>query len=141
MRSFILPAFEGKKTHNKQHNIEESTEESDTNSNTNIFARVTRSGGAFNKIIQAIQAIDAGNFIIEKDSMECIMGCGKNKSMLLLPCQHQHTCKECWLIWKIESLKKVSHEILDSSTYDDTLMLPKCPLCRKPVNKAMIALN
>lgn len=85
--------------------------------------------------------IDAQRAIFDKDSMECIVGCGRNKAMLLLPCQHQHTCKECWLIWKIENLKKITQEIFNSTNYDDSVMKPKCPVCREPVAKEIIAFN
>lgn len=94
-----------------------------------------------NKIIAAIESIKAGNQPFPNDSMECILGCGRNKCMLLLPCQHQHTCKECWLIWKIENLKMVTKEALLSSPYDENIMRPKCPMCRQSVDKEIIAFN
>lgn len=136
--------FEGRATQRKRNvrNVEESTtDESDVEDNTRLFDRITRSGDALSKIRAAIAAINVGTPSLPKDSMECIIGCGRNKSMLLLPCQHQHTCKECWLIWKIESLKNVTKELLDSSTYDDTLMQPKCPMCKQVVDKEIIAFN
>lgn len=110
--------------------------------NTEIFGVITRSGNALTRIRKAIDEITKGNATFDKTSMECILACGRNKSMLLLPCQHQHTCKECWLIWKMESMKKVTKEmLLDNTTFDDTLMQPKCPVCRAPVDKEILAFN
>ncbi|XP_031621917.1 uncharacterized protein LOC116339967 [Contarinia nasturtii] len=112
--------------------------ESDTD---DIFCRLTRSGTALNKIKAAINIINTQSASFDENSMECILGCGRNKAMLLLPCQHQHTCKECWLIWKIENLKKINCDVFNSSQYDDSVMQPKCPVCRTTVNKEIIAFN
>lgn len=116
-----------------------STDENDDN--TDIFRKLTRSGSALKRIISAIESIENQTAIFTKDSMECILDCGRNKAMLLLPCQHQHTCKECWLIWKMQSLKRITKEVLNSSHYDDNIMQPKCPMCRQPVDKEIVAYN
>lgn len=129
-----------RKTKNQDHIEHSTTDESDLSDKDSIFERITRSGNALAKIRAAMSAIDAGSTTIATNSMECILDCGRNKAMLLLPCQHQNTCKECWLLWKIESLKRISNEVLNSS-YDDTLMQPKCPVCRQAVNKELIAFN
>lgn len=90
-------------------------------------------------MLKNIEDLNASEFV-QKDSMECIIGCGRNKAMLLLPCQHQHTCKECWLIYKIESVKNIPEHILDDS-YNEDLMKPKCLVCRGHVEEEIIAFN
>lgn len=103
------------------------------------FSRVTRSGS----ILQRIQAIltNIENPPVQQNgNMECIIECGRKKAMLLLPCQHQHTCRECWLIWKIESVKQIPNDIFDQS-FDENVMKPKCPICRNHVDEEIMAFN
>lgn len=119
---------------------EDDSEDDIEDDNIELYDKVTRSGSSLRRIKAAIENVTQ-NSTFDKDSMECILGCGRNKSMLLLPCQHQHTCKECWLIWKIENLKIVTLDVFNSSMYDDTLMQPKCPVCRQSVDREIIAFN
>lgn len=136
-----MPARRLKKTASKKKQKENSTIQDDSD-NMELFGRITRSGTTLQRIQSLLKNIENQNAtqILQNDSMECIVGCGRNKSMLLLPCHHQHTCKECWLIWKIESIKNIPQDIFDQS-FDDDLMKPKCLVCRSYVDEEIIALN
>lgn len=56
---------------------------------------------------------------VQSDSPKCIMRCDRYKSMVLLPCKHQPTCKPCFVLWKMH----VSAKNMDVF----------CPRCRKTV--------
>lgn len=39
--------------------------------------------------------------IIASDSRDCVMGCGRGKGTVLLPCKHQPTCRQCYVMWNV----------------------------------------
>lgn len=123
-------------------NQTDNTTSDDDSDNMEHFSRVTRSGSSVQKIRSLLRDIENKSIeqILQHDTMECIVGCGRKKSMLLLPCQHQHTCRECWLMWKIESVKQIPNQVFDES-FDESIMQPKCLVCRTPVDKEISVFN
>lgn len=120
----------------------ENKEESSINSE-NLFNRVTRSGSIVQRITEKIKQIEQQNVLSLQDSMECLVGCGRKKSLLLLPCRHQYTCEYCWIIWKIQQTKQIPDDIFDHSLNDDeeNMLKPKCPVCKSPVDQEINAFN
>lgn len=37
---------------------------------------------------------------------KCIMNCSRQKATVLLPCKHQSTCNQCFVLWKVFLAKK-----------------------------------
>lgn len=50
---------------------------------------------------------------------QCIMQCGREKGTLLMPCKHNVTCKQCYVLWKLFCSSKKKHVF--------------CPHCKKKV--------
>lgn len=125
---------------------EQNTESGETDialeDNTEIFGQFTRTGAILAKIKNVLNDCE-GKTQFDNESSECIFSCGRQKAMLLLPCQHQHTCKQCWLVCKMESLRKISHEIFNNSNCDDLMLSakPMCPVCKLCVEQEFVALK
>lgn len=116
----------------------------DDEDNTDFFSQTTRSGSKLDKLRILMQKFEDESFTFSKDGMLCILECGRKKSMLLLPCRHQHTCEQCWVIWKVEQLKKIDVEALDvynDDIDDENIMKPKCPVCRAYVDEELSVFN
>lgn len=60
--------------------------------------------------------------------IKCVMGCGRPKGTVLLPCQHQPTCNQCFVMWRV---------FVDQKGKSQTVF---CPFCRKKVTNC-IAVN
>lgn len=76
---------------------------------------------------------------VSVESPLCIICCEKKKSLLLLPCRHQHTCDACWSLWSIQCMSNKIDESFDES--DDDATKPTCPYCKIPVDTTISVLN
>lgn len=110
--------------------------------NIPIFNQVTRSGSTLRKIKDVIDKIenDALNVDSLRDDMECVIGCGRKKNIVLLPCLHQHTCEQCWCIIKTHHFQKIPIELLNE-TFNDNALKPKCPICKRYVDEELKVFN
>lgn len=98
------------------------------------MSRYTRSGRSTLHIRQKIEDIESrGKIEIDQDDSKCIVGCGRKKDTILLPCRHQHTCEMCWFVWKVKQMKEASS--------DNTDEVPKCPVCREVVDEEISVFN
>lgn len=103
-----------------------------------FFSRMSRSGSALSKIQEIIKKIENDD-VHPSDDMSCIIGCGRKKSMVLMPCRHQHTCGECWVLIKSYHFHKIPVECSNDS--DENEMKPKCPVCKCHVDEELNVLN
>lgn len=120
----------------------DSSSESDDNTEE-IMLKITRNGSAIERIRKIFDEIlNREEFVDNISTMECIMGCERKKSTILLPCRHQHTCEPCWFLWKIHQINKMStvYENDDIDDDDDDLK-PVCPVCKVGVDEAISAFN
>lgn len=60
---------------------------------------------------------------------ECVMGCKRPRGTVLLPCQHQPTCNQCFVLWRI---------FVDQKGKKRTTF---CPFCRKKVTSTIVVHN
>lgn len=60
---------------------------------------------------------------------ECVMGCQRPKATVLLPCQHQPTCNQCYVLWRM---------FVDQKGKNRTAF---CPFCRKKVTNTVAVNN
>lgn len=60
-----------------------------------------------------------------KLTSECMMGCKRPRGTVLLPCRHQPTCNQCFVLWRIfcDQKEKNRHTF--------------CPLCRTKVTTSI----
>lgn len=106
-----------------------------------IMLKITRNGSALARVRERFNEIlRCGLGDIDVNSIECIMGCGKKKSTILLPCRHQHTCESCWFLWKVHQINNMTPVFLNDSV-DDNELKPKCPYCKTGVDEAISASN
>lgn len=64
---------------------------------------------------------------VENDLMKqvhCIMGCGRSKGTVLIPCKHQPTCNQCYVLWRLFLAKKNKDVI--------------CPSCKNEVISTIV---
>lgn len=118
-----------------------SSDDSDDSSEKNLeyFSRVTRSGNTLRKLAEKIEKLMKDDAVIDVDGQLCVICCVKKKSVILLPCRHQHTCDTCWFLWCTESMNMKQDESTDES--DDDATKPNCPYCRKAVDQMIDAIN
>lgn len=118
------------------------SDDSDDSSERNLeyFSRVTRSGNTLRKLAEKIEKLmNDDDVVIDADGQLCVIGCVKKKSVILLPCRHQHTCDTCWFLWCTECIEMKQYESIDES--DDDATKPSCPYCRKAVDQTINAIN
>lgn len=60
-----------------------------------------------------------------KLSITCVMECGRPKGTVLLPCQHQPTCNQCFVMWRV---------FVDQKGENQSVF---CPSCRKKVTNSI----
>lgn len=116
---------------------------SDSDSDSNDFiTKVTRKGPVLARLQQRFDDIlERGEIATEDNGMECIMGCGRKKTTVLLPCKHQYTCEPCWYLWKVHQLNENGHhDFLDENIEEDETK-PICPVCKQAVNEAFSVFN
>lgn len=77
---------------------------------------------------------------VNVDSLNCIICCENKKSVLLLPCRHQHTCEACWSMWRMQCMEKAGEKSFSESE-DDNAFKPTCPVCVSFVDTGIDALN
>lgn len=111
-----------------------------------VMARMTRSGASTQKILKRFRDIEnEPPEQYDKDSMFCIMGCGRKKNAILLPCRHQHTCERCWFMYKVHQINSIPDDAFDDIDSDDEVhdnhLKPKCPMCKTPVDQEICAYN
>lgn len=87
---------------------------------TSTTVEINRLYAHFNRIINEDQCIDATK------SSYCVMGCNRQKATVLLPCQHQPICNQCFVLWKV--------------FVDENKKTVFCPICKSQVMKH-IAVN
>lgn len=111
--------------------------------NIEEISRITRSGSSILRLKKKFEDIERKEqFDTDPNSIECIMGCGRRKCTILLPCRHQHTCETCWYMWKIHQINKISYDQLNDAGHDDDdILKPKCPMCKESVEEAISAFN
>lgn len=102
------------------------------------MTRITRSGSVAKRIRERFDDIERqAVFDVDPNSIECIMECGRRKSTILLPCRHQHTCEQCWFLWKVHQINDYKNDDED----DDNRSKPTCPVCREGVDESISAFN
>lgn len=70
---------------------------------TSTASEIHRLNEKFNEIISSSE-------IIKMNTSTCIMGCNREKATVLLPCTHQPTCNQCFVLYKMFlSEKKMKH--------------------------------
>lgn len=84
---------------------------------TSMEAELTRLHKLFDEIILERTTVNSK----AKRSSKCIMECGRVKATVLQPCQHQATCNQCFVFWKLHLVSK-----------SKTIF---CPICRATVKK------
>lgn len=107
--------------------------------NLDLFARVTRNSSTLKRVEALVRKFE-DEPIEPNDDMLCIIGCGKKKNMLLLPCCHQHTCEPCWILWKMTHSRRIPNTIFDQ-TFEENSLKPKCPVCKAPVDQEIRVFN
>lgn len=118
-------------------NPDETQNVADSNSD-GIMTRITRSGSVAKRIRERFDDIERqAVFDVDPNSIECIMECGRRKSTILLPCRHQHTCEQCWFLWKVHQINDYKNDDED----DDNRSKPTCPVCREGVDESISAFN
>lgn len=89
-----------RQTRSKNRRIDNATEIADDLDDVTSLTRSTqevfRLHEKFNKIVNNQDVISSKS----KDT-KCVMGCQRDKCTVLLPCKHQPTCKQCFVMWKI----------------------------------------
>lgn len=67
-----------------------------------IMAQFTRNDSAISEMEEKFDEVARKfEWNMDPSNIECIMGCHRRKSTILLPCRHQHTCEQCWFLYKI----------------------------------------
>lgn len=75
--------------------IELDSDLDDVTSYTSSKDEVVRLNQIFNRIAEKKEKIVGGH------DHECIMQCKRSKGTVLLPCKHQPTCRQCFVMWKL----------------------------------------
>lgn len=107
---------------------DESSEDDIGENNIEIFSRMTRSGSTYDRIVKRVEEIMKKPTPDESQLELCIIECGRKRNTALLPCRHQPICDKCWFIWSTKCMQQMS-------VLGEEDILPKCPLCRKPVEE------
>lgn len=115
------------------------TRESRSRTNDIVPPRVTRSGVNIIKLIDTIDKIMNEQEAVDMNALQCIICCNAKKSIILLPCRHQHTCEPCWTLWKMQSMDNLREMSFDDD--DDNILKPKCPYCNTFVDSNLKAIN
>lgn len=76
----------------------------------------------FNEILNGEK--DAKTLHEANKSMQCIMSCNRIKATVLLPCKHQPTCNQCYVLWRLFVSQKQRNVI--------------CLLCKNPVTSNIV---
>lgn len=118
---------------------DESDNDNDNETNVTYFSRVTRSGNTVVNLINRIERIISNQESVDVDSIKCILCCDNKKTVILLPCRHQHTCEFCWSLWRMQSLNEMTNKTFDED--DENEMKPKCPYCNQHVDSSIQAMN
>lgn len=92
-------------------------DESDDANNIDIFVSITEKGAILSEIEKKIHEIKING--INSTSTKCVLCCKAKQSMVLLPCRHQITCEQCWVIWADGNSK------------------PNCPKCKNRVKQTI----
>lgn len=122
-------------THVEKSQNHERDDHSESSESFEMMTRITRSGAAISRIRKRFQEIMNGAEIeIDPECFKCILCFERKKTVVLYPCEHQHTCEPCWFSWKIEQINKMPDHQLEDESFDE--IIPTCPVCRKPVEKA-----
>lgn len=96
-----------------------------TNNSLDAVTELTSTTLEINRLHDKFKKIFEEKENVELDrSAICIMGCQRNKSTVLLPCRHQPTCKQCFVMWKIfiDQFKKETF----------------CPICKVCVSTTIV---
>lgn len=127
-----------KKQQNEVENDASDSENSFDLVNFDMMSRLTRNGSSILKLQKRIEEIENGKETPDPQGFQCIICCDRKKCMVLYPCLHQHTCEQCWFLYKVRQINQISKYTEDS---DDEISMPKCPVCRQSVEKAKKAIN
>lgn len=81
---------------------EESIEEAEGNSVIDLATELSSSGTELSRLHDKFQTILKQSASARlKTSSACIMDCGRPRATLLLPCKHQPTCNQCFVLYKV----------------------------------------
>lgn len=85
--------------------IQSESDESDSDNELHEVASSTGTESELNRLYETFHKIVNGDVNIHKNNPNCLMGCGRLKATVLLPCRHQSTCNECFVLSKLYLLK------------------------------------
>lgn len=73
-----------------------------TDSDLEAVTNATSSTMEVNRLYEQFEKLFGGDFECNRSrDAYCIMGCKRAKATVLLPCQHQPTCNQCFVLWKV----------------------------------------
>lgn len=78
---------------------------------TSTTNEISRLHDKFHEIISSSERI-------KLNKSKCIMGCDREKATVLLPCNHQPTCNQCFVLYKIFSSEKKKKLVCPSCKED-----------------------
>lgn len=93
------------------------------NSDLDAVTELTSSAVEIFRLHNKFDEIINGSNVPSKSTF-CVMQCNREKGTLLLPCKHQPTCKQCFVLWKVFCLSK------KLKTF--------CPICKNDVKNTII---
>lgn len=88
---------------------------------------VTSSGNEMNVLHAYFDDILSGKIKVNQVNSNCVMNCGRAKATVLLPCTHQPTCNQCFVLFKIFVNQKKKPVF--------------CPICKVRVNQHIAVSN
>lgn len=96
----------------------------ESDNDAEMAATITNSNEEIDRLYKHFKNVIHMNFRGKYSTKTCAMECGRPKATKLLPCKHQPTCDECFVLWKCYLIREKKTVI--------------CPFCKREIEKHIV---